>query len=550
MRLAIYARYSDDAQDPRSIEDQVRLCREHAERNKLGSVAAIFADYALSGASLRTRPEATRLIAEARAGRFDAILVEALDRVSRDQEDVAAIYKRLAFAGVKLISVAEGEINELHIGLKGTMNALFLKDLAQKVRRGQAGRAAAGSVPGGLAYGYRVVRELDGRGELVRGKRAIDEDQAAVVRRIFAEYAAGRSPRAIAIGLNHDRIPAPFGGAWNPNSIAGERARASGILWNPVYAGRLVYNRTRFVRDPETGKRLSRPNPPEAWITAPVPELAIVDEAIWEAAQARHARYAGRPAHLCRRPRHAFSGLLRCALCGAGYVVRRRDELGCAGRHDRGTCTNRTTIRLGELERRVLDGLQRRLLEPDAIAAYVQEYHEARRQVRAAERRRAGELERRRRDALAELDRLIDAVAKGQLPAARVTERVAALEAERQAAEAELAALDAADQVVTLHPRAVERYRARVADLAAALADAGPEAAAARQAAIQILREFVDHIDVGPPPAPNLPAAVTAHGLLPRVLHFAQQQTANTATVKGVAGEGGGRYRHTVAIAC
>lgn len=308
MRLAIYARYSDDTQDPRSIDDQVRLCREHAERAGLGAVIGVYADYALTGAALRTRPEAIRLIADARTGAFDGVLIEALDRLSRDQEDIAAIHKRLSFAGIKLVSVAEGEINELHIGLKGTMNALFLKDLAAKVRRGQAGRAAAGSTPGGRAYGYRVVREIDARGELVRGKRAIDEGEAQIVRRIYAEYIAGKSPRAIAIGLNRDRVPAPSGGAWNPNSVAGGRSRGSGILWNEIYAGRLVYNRTRFVRDPETGKRLSRPNPPALWIRAEVPDLAIIDAATWAAAQARHAHYAGRSLNACHRPRHPFSG--------------------------------------------------------------------------------------------------------------------------------------------------------------------------------------------------------------------------------------------------
>jgi site-specific DNA recombinase len=536
MRIAIYARYSDDAQDPRSIDDQVRLCREHAVRAGLGDVVAVYADYALSGASLRTRPEALRLIADARSGRFERVLVEALDRISRDQEDVAAIYKRLGFAGVALISVAEGEINELHIGLKGTMNALFLKDLAAKVRRGQAGRAAAGSVPGGLAYGYRMVREIDARGELVRGRRAIDEDQASIVRRIFAEYAAGVSPRAIAAALNRDHVPSPTGGAWNASTIGGNRGRASGILWNEAYAGRLVYNRTRFVRDPESGKRISRLNPADRWIVTPVPGLRIVDDAAWAAAQGRHAQYSGKPLHQCRRPRHAFSGLLRCAECGAGYAVRRRDELGCNGLRERGNCANTTVIRVDELERRVLDGLQRRLLAPDAIAAYLQEYHTERSRLHAAERRRSGDLRRRQAEIAGELERLIDALAKGFAAAESLRERVLALEAEKKAAADALADLGTTDEVVTLHPRMIDRYRRRVADLATALAG-DPEA---RRAALSIVREFVEKVEIGPPPAPGLPATVTAYGLLPRVLAFARerQQAANGPTVSVVAGEG------------
>ena len=64
------------------------------------------------------------------------MVAEALDRVSRDQADVAILYKHLKFAGVMIVTLSEGEINELHVGLKGTMNALFLKDLAAKTRRG------------------------------------------------------------------------------------------------------------------------------------------------------------------------------------------------------------------------------------------------------------------------------------------------------------------------------------------------------------------------------------------------------------------------------
>jgi DNA invertase Pin-like site-specific DNA recombinase len=161
-----------------------------------------------------TRPEVRRLLADCRSGHFDAVLIESLDRLSRDQEDIAHIRKRIVFAGVKLLAVDDGEINELHIGLKGTMNALFLKDLGRKIRRGQTGAALLGSSPGGLSYGYRVIRELDAKGELVRGKRVVDDREAAVIRRIFAEYIAGRSPRAIAKGLNGDRVPSPRGGLW------------------------------------------------------------------------------------------------------------------------------------------------------------------------------------------------------------------------------------------------------------------------------------------------------------------------------------------------
>ena len=100
------------------------------------------------------------LLNHSKSGKFDYVIAEALDRVSRDQEDIAAIYKRLRHSEIRLITIAEGEISELHVGLKGTMNALFLKDLALKTRRGQRGRVEAGKIPGGNSYGYRIVRRI------------------------------------------------------------------------------------------------------------------------------------------------------------------------------------------------------------------------------------------------------------------------------------------------------------------------------------------------------------------------------------------------------
>ncbi len=142
MRAAIYARYSGELQRDASIEDQVRLCRERIGQEGW-TLTATYTDHAKSGSS-PLRPGYQKLLEDARNGQFKVVVAEALDRLSRDQEDIAGLYKHLSFAGVKLLTIAEGEINELHVGLKGTMNALFLKDLALKTRRGLEGRVRQG----------------------------------------------------------------------------------------------------------------------------------------------------------------------------------------------------------------------------------------------------------------------------------------------------------------------------------------------------------------------------------------------------------------------
>ena len=157
MRAVIYARYSSQNQREASIEDQVRLCRRHVESRGWSYLHA-YTDRATSGAS-PFRAGYQKLLEDARAGEFDVVVSEALDRLSRDQEDVAGLYKRLSFSGIKIVTLAEGEVSELHVGLKGTMNALYLKDLAQKTRRGLEGRVRKGTSGGGLCYGYEVVHE-------------------------------------------------------------------------------------------------------------------------------------------------------------------------------------------------------------------------------------------------------------------------------------------------------------------------------------------------------------------------------------------------------
>jgi hypothetical protein len=152
------------------------------------------------------------------------------------------------------------------------MNALFLKDLAFKIRRGQRGRITSGFSAGGLSYGYEVVRELDSAGNVVRGKRSVKESEAAIVRRIFNEYATGKSPRRIAADLNADGIPSPRRRQWNASTINGHRGRRNGILQNELYKGQLIHNRVRMLRDPDTGKRISRLNAETEWVRVETPE--------------------------------------------------------------------------------------------------------------------------------------------------------------------------------------------------------------------------------------------------------------------------------------
>lgn len=534
MRAGIYARYSSDNQHERSIDDQVRLCRERAE-SQGALVVEVYADYARSGAHALSRPALQQIMADAKVGRFDLVIAEALDRISRDQEDIAAIHKRLRHVGVRIHTLSEGDVDELHIGLKGTMNALFLKDLAAKIRRGQRGRAEAGRSPGGLSYGYAVVREYDAAGEPVRGLRRIDEAQAAVVRRIFREFVTGRSGRTIAAGLNRDGIPGPTGGAWRASTINGSRARRSGILYNEAYIGFVVYNRIRMVRDPETGRRISRPNPPAEWIAVAAPELRIIDDETWDAAQSIKSRRAAFPVHVRRRPKRLLSGLARCGVCGGGASMIKPGRIGCSAYREGRSCTNNQTIAADAIEARVLDGIREHLLAPEIVAEAVREYHKA-----VAERRQAAHAERDRAAAeLRKIDphitRIIDHLCEGT-ETEGMKERL--IELENRKAELKRTLEEAPPPaVLTLHPNAIETFRKEVAALAEVIDD--PED---RDEAIAILRSFISEVRLFPTGRRG-DVRAELHGRLANAIAFANggKVAAAGGMIMVVAED---RYRH------
>jgi site-specific DNA recombinase len=460
-------------------------------------VRDIYRDHAISG-SIRMRPGYQKLLEDARAGAFDIIVAEALDRLSRDQEDVAALYKHLTFAGVQLITVAEGPISELHVGLKGTMNALFLKDLGQKVRRGLEGRVRDGRSGGGLCYGYNVVREFDGRGESIYGGRTINEAEAIIVRRIFDAFASGQSPRAIALELNAEHVAGPHGRSWGPSTIYGNWRRGARLLNNELYVGKLIWNRQRFLKDPASGKRQARLNPRNEWVTQEVSALRIVDDALWSAVKARqpHVRQAlthddaGIRSERARRPVYLLSNLIKCGVCGGGFSKASNEHYGCSAARNRGTCNNRITIRRDVLEASVLSGLKTHLMQPELVKEFVAEYHRELNRLNAS---REG-AHAQQRDKLARVDRQIRAIIeaiKDGMRTSGMKDEVLALETRKAQLASETKHVPA--PAPRLHPKLADIYRQKVENLDKALNEETTRAEASRA-----LRALIDEIRLVP----------------------------------------------------
>lgn len=449
MRAVIYARYSTDLQSGSSIDDQVRLCRNSVEQDG-HELVQVYTDRAVSGATL-IRHGIQLLMQDASRAGFDLVYAEALDRISRDQEDVAGFFKRMVFAGVALITLAEGEITELHVGLKGTMNALFLKDLAQKTRRGLQGRVLQGLSGGGLCFGYDLLP-----GE--RGVRRINESESKIVRAIFRDYLAGLSPRSIAKKLNQKGIPGPSGGLWRDTTIRGHFTRGTGILNNELYVGRLVWNRLTYRKDPKTGRRRSRPNSPEQWIIQEVPDLRIIDDSLWDAVKAHQGsiRESDRVANARatrfwerRRSRHLLSGLVHCGECSSRYASIGRDYLACSSARGSGTCSNRQSIRRGALEEIILDSLRRRLMAPELVEEFIQAFQKEVNSRHREDDLLLGAKKRELVEVTRKLSGLIDAIAEG----------IRAPGLQKRLEELELRRTDLANRPWTIQRYAMRQFR-------------------------------------------------------------------------------------------
>ncbi len=530
MRVALYARYSSDRQNERSIADQLTLCRRHAEARGW-TVVMTFEDAAISGSAMANRPGILNLLKAAEAGLFDKVLAEDEDRLSRSLEHLAHIAGRLDDAGVGLATLATDQVEEMHVAFKGLQASQYIKALSQKTRRGMTSNAEKGLATGSRLYGYASAPG---------GEMAIVEDQAAVVRRIFAGYAGGLTSRDIAIRLNREGVPGPRGGGWNASTIQGNAGRGNGILRTELYAGVKVWNRMEVVKNRQTGRRLPRLRPESEWKRTPVPALAIIDRPTWDQVQARLAgRRQGPPVSHVRRRNGVFSGLLKCGVCGSSYTVTgSAKRIACTGHREQGEtrCGNRRTLARASVERQILDGLRDRLLTPEAVEAYVRIYHRRWAERAAQEARDLAPLERRLAELARAIKRIVDAVCDGTASKA-MTARLAELEAEQdQLAEhlEVMRAQQAGPPPITLHPNAGGVFAETVRELRERLGEITKDSPESDLKLVDRVRSMVTRILLTPESdARAAPVRIEIEGDLARFLTPAEEDGEDMAVYSG-----------------
>ncbi|WP_225782776.1 recombinase family protein [Xenophilus sp. Marseille-Q4582] len=437
MRVCLYARFSTDNQNQNSIEDQLRAGRERAAREGWPIVAA-HSDEGISGSTPVTlRPGGKALMADVLAERFDVLLVEGLDRITRDLAEQEAVVKRMEHRGIRIIGTADSYDSQasgrkvMRIA-RGLVNELFLDDLRKKTHRGLQGQFERGMAAGGRTYGYSSETVPGGR------RIVIDEAQAQHVRWIFEQVAAGATLRSIVYELNARGVPSPRGAGWAASALVGSPAMGDGLLNNEIYIGRVVWNRRQWLKDPDTGKRQAVPRPRAEWVVREQPDLRIITNELWDQTRpVQRKKWSGNG----RPTTTLFGGLLRCETCGGPVIAVSALRYGCSAHKDKGptACANSSTWTRKDVDYRLLAELREDLLSPSALAEVEEvvrrlltEMDSGHEQARAAAVRRAAELDK-------EIERIVQAiVAVGSSDA--LADRLRAAELEKKTLQAARAA--------------------------------------------------------------------------------------------------------------
>ena len=388
MRASIYARYSSENQSEKSIDDQIRVCKKYCtEHDITTSENCIYIDQATSG-SLIKRPGLGALEIAAENKEFEAIIVDDLSRLSRSNHQMLTLVLKFNYLQIKLISVSDGiiaddENSKLGIQMRGLINELYLDDLKKKTMRGLEGQKLRGFSVGENVYGYRThpVGELKINKKGVAkydGKvHKIDLDEAEVVKRIYLDFASGKSINKIVEQLNIEMIPTKkhMRGGWSLSTI-------SRILKSSKYMGIWKWKISKSVRDPMSGKRKSVSRPESEHLSFIRDDLIIIDKELWNKVQKRWADLKGtwpvskkmksfyqQKTYSRTSPAYLFSGFMKCKSCGGSFHLMSGKGMGYYGCYNgrRKTCSNTLLVPRKRIEKIIITKLRENLLTTENL---------------------------------------------------------------------------------------------------------------------------------------------------------------------------------------
>jgi DNA invertase Pin-like site-specific DNA recombinase len=386
----------------------------------------MFSHEAISGAGL-DRPGFQQLLRVAKASPrvIDVVLVDDTSRISRSLADTVRLREDLNFTGIRFVAVSQGidsddEQADVMMTVHGLVDSLYINVLAKKTHRGLEGLASKGFHTGGSCFGYSSEK-LDGGSQL----QVDDEEEAAVVRRIFQISASGLSLKVIAKELNADGIPPPRGTKKKTRSSWVYTAIRE-MLRRDIYRGKVVWNKRKYKKRPGTNKRISFARPESQWVVIERPELRIVLQDLWDRVQknlkATADKFPGMKPGLQNRSTcvpYLFSGILKCGECGANFSIltsrgknNKAAAYGCPHHANRGVCSNNLYQRRDALETQLLEGLRDRLLDNSAVEDILSQVSQSISSTRLNQPDKVRGLEKAQIQVEAEMNNLADAIGR------------------------------------------------------------------------------------------------------------------------------------------
>lgn len=355
MTAAAYARYSTANQQETSIAAQLEGIRAYCEREGIALAAMPYIDEARSGTNM-DRPGFQRLLSDARAGRFDAVVVYDISRGSRDVADWFLFRREMQALGVTVLSAtnALGDMDDPNAFLQELLSVGLGQHMVlqsrQKSIAGKRIRAERGLFCGGVApLGY----------DIIGGQYVINEREAEAVRLIFERYAAGASYAEII-------DEATRMGARTRQGHRLERSGLHAILSNPRYTGRFVW----FDREERhMHKHVGRDNPDKIIISGGIPP--IISQEVFDMVRIRMTSH--KPAQRVTYRSYLLSGLIRCGECGSamsGVTTRSKGReyprYICLGKRTEKKCCLKN-VNAEELDNYIIRTVKEQILGPDVL---------------------------------------------------------------------------------------------------------------------------------------------------------------------------------------
>ena len=351
----INARYSTDNQNPDSIEVQVDKCTQWCHEHNI-PILGVFADEATSGMK-ESRPQYEKMMEQLRLGVADTVVIYDQSRMFRKMTAWFAFRDALTSMGVAVVCVTQPMIgkdlrdptNFLTEGSMALFNQIWALQSRQKTIEKMRFMARNGQHTGGKpALGYVVEN----------GRLVINEAEAAIVRRIFSEYAAGSSYKEIIDGLNADGLKTKRGNVFGANSL-------HDLLHNEKYIGILTYGASPY-REDGTRNTHKKDGIDAIRIENAIPP--IIDKELFELVQKKmqqnKRQQGGRPPEKRDYP---LKGKVFCADCKSAMSVAishgKYFYYKCSGKKRTHQCEAKP-IAVDELENIVIEAVRDLLSDP------------------------------------------------------------------------------------------------------------------------------------------------------------------------------------------